>query len=109
MAFLPECGEGIMGIFGQEKNKYQNWFLPHFHHTTTEVLFQAEMAFQREMGKNGDYNCFGFATSIADSLSLTAGIVGENGEYLLRNSLEGQIFEPEKIGKSLAFRILENL
>lgn len=109
MAFIPECGEGIMGIFGQEKNKYQNWFWEHFHHKTTEILFQTEMAFQTEMHKKGDYNCFGFATSMADSLSLTAGVVAEKGEYLLKNSLEGQILQAEKVGKSLAFRILENL
>lgn len=109
MAFIPECGEGILGIFGQEKEKYKDFFYPHFHHQASEILLQTEMAFELEIRKNGCYPTFAFATSIANSLSLTAGIVAENGTFLYKQSVEGQVSDTEKIGKSLAFRILENL
>jgi len=107
--FTPAVGQGSIAIEAattlapEKRDLIRNLT----NHAPTEACLRAERAFLRRLEGGCSVPGFGLATLTAeDQMSLSGGIVGLEGDQLLRETIEGPTADADLIGHTVAERIL---
>ena len=104
---IPAVGQGALGIEVRKDNKKIKEILSRIHSKETEVCVKAERAFLKTL-EGGCQVPLGAYSWIEDSKLFIVGFISDlEGERFYRLKEEGSIFEPEKLGKDLAKKLLK--
>lgn len=105
--FMPAVGQGALGIECHEDNYQVLALLAHLEDRDSRVCIQAERSFLRKL--NGGCQVPIAAHAIMtdpENINLQALVAEPNGTLLLRGQQAGDAIDAEKIGESVASRLL---
>jgi hydroxymethylbilane synthase len=104
--FLPAIGQGALGIEIRAQDETTLGLLAFLNHPATECTIRAERAFLKELQGGCQVPIAGYAR-IENSRIVLNGMVAElDGRRLIKDSIQGIVGECEKIGSTLAQRLL---
>ncbi len=104
---LPAIGQGALGIEIRTDDLKMKRLLSFLNHTETEICIKAERSFLKELGGGCQVPVAGHASIKKDKLQIKGIISDLKAQRFLKESLVGDIKEPEAVGKRLAERLLK--
>jgi len=104
---LPAIGQGALGLEVRREDEQTISLINFLNHTPTELTVRAERAFLKKLQGGCQVPVAGFARLDGETMHL-AGMVAElDGTRLLRDDMKGEMNQAEKIGNTLAERLLD--
>lgn len=105
--FVPAVGQGALGIECHEDNYQILTLLAHLEDRDSRVCVQAERAFLGKLDGGCQVPIGAHAIFTDEETINLQGLVAEpNGSLVLRSQLSGDAIDAEKIGQSLAMKLL---
>jgi hydroxymethylbilane synthase len=105
--FLPSVGQGALGIECLKKDNALCALLKKLNHQESFICVQAERAMNAYLGAHCDSPVGSFASIENNMLILQAEVLNHDGSKKIKAALEGSMFEPEPLGRSVAENLLE--
>ncbi len=104
---LPAIGQGALGIECRVDDRELNDLIAFFNHADSRVCVTGERALLRRLegGCQVPIACFG--TIRNNSLALTGLVASVDGKRIIRDAIEGPQAEAERLGVTLAERLLQ--
>jgi hydroxymethylbilane synthase len=108
--FVPPVGQGCIAV---EASQYlpadkRRLIRTCLNHHETELVMRAERAYLKTLEGGCSIPAFAHAVLHGDTISLTGGLANLDGSWLLCKTRSGSIEDPEHLGSSLGWYILEN-
>ncbi|HEV2765726.1 MAG TPA: hydroxymethylbilane synthase [Pyrinomonadaceae bacterium] len=104
---LPAVGQGALGIETRADDEETNELVSLLEHAPTRAACTAERALLRALGGGCQVPIAAHATVEGDGLRLEALVAAVSGEHVIRDTLEGDVSEAERVGGKLAALLLE--
>ena len=104
---LPAVGQGAIAIETKSDNEFANQTIAQLDHPETRLACLAERAFLRGLGGGCQFPIAAHAVLEGDALQLDGLVAKPDGSKILRGSLSGSSEDPEALGSSLAFQLIE--
>jgi len=105
--FIPEVGQGALGIETRSGQEDISSFLSNLNHTLTWQCVLAERSFLRTLGGGCRAPITALASSTAGTIRLDGMVAGVNSAKILRCTVEGDATEFENLGMTLAQRMID--
>ncbi len=107
--FTPAVGQGSLAleISSAMPEAIRQKIKAACHDEPTGYAVRAERGFLRVLEGGCSIPSFAYARTLGTKLTLTAGLIGLDGQTLLREDGEGPIFQPEALGEQVAALLLE--
>lgn len=103
---IPAIGQGALGIECSIEDKEVNELISFFNHYETSVAVRAERALLKRLEGGCQVPIAGYAT-VADGKITLRGLVGSiDGKRIVKDTVEGNAVDYEKIGTELGERLL---
>ncbi|HHP7241338.1 MAG TPA: hydroxymethylbilane synthase [Cyclobacteriaceae bacterium] len=108
--FTPAVGQGSMAIeyYKNLTEDKQSLLRDVLNDYTTSVCLEAERSFLRTIDGGCSIPSFALATIKSGQLSITGGLISEDGERMVKEHLTYQLSNPKDLGKQLGDLVLEN-
>ncbi|MBW1851776.1 MAG: hydroxymethylbilane synthase [Deltaproteobacteria bacterium] len=103
---LPAIGQGALGLEVRRDDEQTISHIKFLNHKSTEITIRAERAFLKKMQGGCQVPIAGFARLDAETVHLTGMVAELDGTNLLRDEIAGEMNQTEKIGITLAERLL---
>ena len=103
---LPAVGQAALAVESRESDSRINTMLEKLNDPVTSTEIHCERAFLGELGGGCQVPVGALARIDKDGLKITGLVASLDGRVIYRDSIEGGITEPEKIGRNLAKRLL---
>jgi hydroxymethylbilane synthase len=103
---LPAVGQGALGIETRTQDPPTNELVAGLAHRPTRVTVRAERAFLRRLQGGCQVPIGGYATLERERLVLTGMVADLQGRRVIRRALQGEAWQAEEIGESLAEMVL---
>lgn len=104
---LPAIGQGAVGIECRKDDEFINNLLEKLNHHETSVAVRAERAFLKKLEGGCQVPIAAYATVEPDSSLNISGLVGSlDGKTLIKDSIQGNREEAERLGTTLAEKLL---
>lgn len=103
---LPAIGQGALGIEIRANDPFVRDVVRALDHPETHQAVAAERAFLRRLGGGCQVPLAAHGKVSDGRLSITGIVVSPDGKEMVRDSLEGDVAQAERLGISLAHRIL---
>ncbi len=105
--FTPAVGQGALGIEVRSEDKEVLALVSKINHEPTWQTVMAERAFLREMGGGCRAPIAAVGAISAGTIRLVGMVAGAEGVRILRAMEEGDVSNPESVGKSLARQMVK--
>ena len=108
--FVPPVGQGCIAVEASDRLPADKRRLIRtcLNHQETELVMRAERAYLKTLEGGCSIPAFAHASLQGDTISLTGGLANLDGSWLLCKTRSGFVEDPESIGSSLGWDILEN-
>ncbi len=108
--FVPPVGQGCIAVEASQSLPADKRQLIRacLNHHETELVMRAERAYLKTLEGGCSIPAFAHATLHGETISLTGGLANLDGSWLLCKTRSGSIKDPEHLGRSLGWDILEN-
>ena len=103
---LPAVGQGALGIETRSDDGNAISIVKILDHSQTRDACTSERGFLRALGGGCQLPIAGHASVKGDALRLEGLVAEVNGETIIRDSIEGKACDAERLGTSLAERLL---
>jgi hydroxymethylbilane synthase len=103
---IPAIGQGAMGIEIREDDPTTEAVVSGLTHRETELCVNAERAFLRRMGGGCQVPMAAHAVAVDGRLTISAAVVHPHGQPVIRESITGDLKNPE-IGADLADMLIQ--
>jgi hydroxymethylbilane synthase len=104
---LPAIGQGALGLEVRREDEQTISLINFLNHKPTEITVRAERAFLRKLQGGCQVPVAGFARLDGETVHLTGMVAELDGTRLLRDDMTGEVNQAEKIGNTLAGRLLD--
>ena len=104
---LPAVGQGALGLEIRAGDDELKAILAKLNHEPTAAEVTAERSFLRHLGGGCLLPIAAFGKMEGDKLSLEGLVAAPQGSSIVRDRVQGSVFEAEELGKQLAKIILE--
>ncbi|MGD0021134.1 MAG: hydroxymethylbilane synthase [Smithellaceae bacterium] len=104
---LPAVGQGALGLEVRAGDNELKKNLAKINHAPTNTEIAAERAFLRRLGGGCRLPIAALGKLERDKLSLEGLVAAPQGSGIVRDKVQGSVFEAEELGKRLAEMILE--
>ncbi len=104
---LPAVGQGALGLEVRAGDNELKKNLAKINHAPTNTEIAAERAFLRRLGGGCRLPIAALGKLERDKLSLEGLVAAPRGSGIVRDKVQGSVFEAEELGKRLAEMILE--
>jgi hydroxymethylbilane synthase len=104
---LPAVGQGSLGVETRADAAQTNALVSRLDHAETRAAVVAERALLRHLGGGCQVPIAAHATVAGDTLRLAALVATLDGAEIIRDTLEGPAAEAERLGETLAARLVE--
>jgi hydroxymethylbilane synthase len=104
---LPAVGQGALGLEVRTGDDELKKFLVKINHAPTYTEVTAERSFLRHLGGGCRLPIAALGKLEGDKLSLEGLVADPQGSSIIRDKVQGSVFEAEELGKRLAGIILE--
>lgn len=105
--FIPAVGQGVIAVECRKEGGLPSRLGRVLGHPETTIAVQAERAFLREVGGGCQVPLGALATVNGGKVEMVGMIAKPDGSKVLRGHEEGSIDEAEKVGRTLARRLLD--
>lgn len=100
--FIPAVCQGIIGIEIRKDDSNTKSLIEFLNDKETEICARAERSFLKELGGSCQVPMGAFANIVKDNLFLTGFVGEEDGSFIIKSEMIGNINNPEDLGKHLA-------
>ena len=104
--FIPSPGQGALAVVSKENKKELNTLLAQMNHRPTIAAITAERAFSSAVGGGCKMPIGAYAECINDTITLYAMLGSLDAKHMIKDSLQGNIDNPNDLGKTLAKNLL---
>jgi hydroxymethylbilane synthase len=104
---MPAVGQGALGVETRADGGEAHRLAARLDHAPTRAAVQAERALLRSLGGGCQVPIAAHAVVEGSRLRLGGLVAAPSGEKLLRDSIEGDASEAERVGEALAGRLME--
>jgi hydroxymethylbilane synthase len=104
--FVPAIGQGVIGIECRSDDVATQALLAPLHHAPSAIRLHAERAMNARLGGACQVPVAGHATLHAERVRLRGLVGAPDGSRLIRLEAEGPALHAERVGESLAERLL---
>ncbi len=108
-SFVPAVGQGAVAVVARKEFPGSDKIKSLLNHTLTEWAIESERSFLATMEGGCHSPIFGLATVTQGTLSLTAGILSEGGQNMIKRRKEGNVARGKELGRILAMEVLEEI
>jgi len=104
--FIPSPGQGALAVVSKKNKKELNTLLAQMNHRPTIAAITAERAFSSAVGGGCKMPIGAYAECINDTITLYAMLGSLDAKHMIKDSLQGNIDNPNDLGKTLAKNLL---